>query len=564
MTASIFIGVGLILVIAIAIAFVVQTLRQPLIIAYILTGIVAGPLGFNLLHSGQEFYHIFAEFGVILLLFLVGLSLNFNFLKKIGKVAVVTGVGQVLFTVLFGFIILVLLNFSHGVAMCLAISITFSSTIIIMKLLSDKSEIRTVYGRYTMGLMIVQDLVAITIMIIMPTFGTDQSLIMAASFLMLKIGILISLVAFLSKVVLPVVIKKAAHSGGEFLLIFTLAWCFALAGIAEWVGLSLEVGAIMAGLSLGSSIYQTEISSRIRPIRDFFIALFFIILGSEMDVSSLGVAIGPGLILALFVLVGNPLILYILYRRMKFTRRNSFLAGLTAAQVSEFGFIFLFVAEEQGFVGNEEMSVFTLVALITIFVSSYLITYNQQIYAKAEPIFRRLFGPDKHSSSDKQDKKFDVLLFGYHRLGWKLCDALKEMNINFAVVDFDTMAVKKLKDRGIPYFFGDLTEVEFLEELPIREAKMIISTLPKAEDQIMLIKYVREVNDKALMLANLSHKGYLEEMYDAGADYILMPHLQAGMWMAEILKNNSWSRQTFKKLTNMQKRELKLKFTMMK
>ena len=138
------------------------------------------------------------------------------------------------------------------------------------------------------------------------------------------------------------------------------------------------------------------------------------------------------------------------------------------------------------------------------------------------------------------------------------------MDINFAVVDFDTMAVKKLQDRGIPHFFGDLTEVEFLEELPIKEAKMIISTLPKAEDQIMLIKYVRDVNDKALMLANLSHKGYLEEMYQAGADYILMPHLQAGMWMAEILKNNSWSRQTFKKLTNMQKRELKLKFTMMK
>lgn len=561
MAIDIFFGISLIFLIAIAVAFVVQSLRQPLIIAYILTGIIVGPLGFNLLHSGQQYYDIFAQFGVILLLFLVGLSLNLNLLKKIGKAAVVTGVGQVLFTVIIGFFLLLALGFSQPLALCLAVSITFSSTIIIMKLLSDKSEIRTVYGRYTIGLMLVQDVIAIMVMIILPTFGTDESLLMAAAWLILKMGVLFSLVVLMARVVLPALLKKAAHNGGEFLLIFTLAWCFALAGLGERAGLGLEVGAILAGLSLGSSVFQNEISSRLRPIRDFFIALFFIILGSEMDISSLDYSWLPGLALSLFVLVGNPIILYFLYRQLKFTRRNSFLAGLTAAQVSEFGFVFLYVAIGQGLAGPEAMSVFTIVALLTIFISSYLITYNHQLFR----FFKRFFDllpPDRHANDEPVNEAYDVLVFGYHRLGWKICEALKEMQVNFAVVDFDTMAIKKLQDRHIPHYFGDLTEIEFLEELPIAEAKIVISTLPKAEDQIMLIKYVRGRNRNSLVLANLSHKGYLEEMYEAGADYILMPHLQAGIWLAEILKKNSWDRRTFKKLTNMQKRELQLKFTL--
>ena len=561
MTASLFVGVSLILVIAIAIAFLVQLLRQPLIIAYIITGLIAGPLGLNLLNSGLEFYDVFAEFGVILLLFLVGLSLNLHLLKKIGKVALVTGVGQVIFTVLIGFALMSMLGYPKGIAICLAISITFSSTIIIMKLLSDKSELRTVYGRYTMGLMLVQDIVAIAIMIILPSFGTELSVFVSFILLILKIGIFLGVITLLSKVVLPVVIKRAASSGGEFLLIFTLAWCFALAGIGEWAGLGLEVGAIMAGLSLGSSVYHNEISSRIKPLRDFFIALFFVILGSEMDASSMRSAFLPGMMLSVFVLIGNPLILFVLYRAMKFTRRNSFLAGLTAAQVSEFGFVFLFVALQQGFVDSEAMSIFTIVALTTIFISSYLITYNHSIFKRVKPLFDKL-GKDKHANDEPVHKTYEVLVFGYHRLGWKICDALKEMQVSFAVVDFDTMALKKLSERNIPHYFGDLTEIEFLKELPLQDAKMIISTLPKADDQIMLIEYVRNINDSALILANLSHKKFLEEMYNAGADYILMPHLQAGMWMAEILRKNAWCRDTFKELTEMQKKELRMKFTL--
>jgi FlaA1/EpsC-like NDP-sugar epimerase len=280
-----------------------------------------------------------------------------------------------------------------------------------------------------------------------------------------------------------------------------------------------------------------------------------------MNIDNLGATVIPGVVLSLFVLVGNPLILYTLYRLLKFTRKTSFLAGLTAAQVSEFGFVFLFVAVETGYVSGDIISIFTIVALVTIFVSSYLITYNHEIF-RALRLFFNLFGPDKHQAKKEEDDTYDVLVFGYHRLGWKICEALKELKVSFAVVDFDPMAIKKLQIRRIPYYFGDATEVDFLCELPLDSAKMIISTLPRADDQAVIIKHIRLTNKKSLIIANLSHSRFLEDLYAAGADYIMMPHLLSGQWMGQLLKNNRWDRKLFKELTKKQREELRLRFTL--
>lgn len=557
---SIFIDISLVLGVAIAIAFVVRALRQPLIISYILTGIVCGPLFLNLVNSEQDFFHLFAEFGVILLLFLVGLTLNVSYLKRIGKVAVVTGVGQVIFTSGVGFLILSSLGFDPWSAMFLAISITFSSTIIITKLLSDKRETRSVYGRYTIGLMLVQDVIAVMLMIFLPALNLDISLANSLGLLLGKSVVFLAVVYAMTRVLLPVILDKVAESG-EFLLIFTLAWCFTIAGAGEWAGLSLEVGAIIAGLSLATSKYQTEIVSRIKPLRDFFIALFFIILGSEMTIGGLQDVLWPSLLVALFVLLGNPLILYWLYRRLKFTRRNSFLAGLTAAQVSEFGFVFLFVSQDMGFVGNKELSVFTIVALATIFVSSYLITYNHYIFRKAEPLLKR-FGKKEKSPPEEKPDSYEVLVFGYHRLGWKVCETLKEMGVSFAVVDCDPATIKKLKNRGIPHFFGDASEVDFLSELSLNRTRMIISTLPGPEDQITLAQEIKKIAPKTIFIGNLSHTRCLNDLYTAGADYVIVPHLLAGEWVANILKGEKWNKNTLKRLRNQQKKELSLRFTL--
>ncbi len=553
---TIFINTSIILSLTIGIAFIVQLLKQPLIISYIITGILVGPVFLNIMHSDQEYFHIFAEFGVILLLFLVGLSLNFQFLKKIGKVAAVTGIGQVIFTSIFGFFILTILGFELKFAIFLAIAMTFSSTIIIMKLLSEKRETETVYGRYTIGLMLVQDIIAILLLILLPALKTDSSIFISILIVLLKSTLFLIFISLVSKIIL-LLLNKAAKSG-EFLLIFTIAWCFAIAGLAEWIGLSLEVGAIVAGLALGSSVYQSEISSRIKPLRDFFIVLFFIILGSEMNITSLSEVVVPGIILSLFVLIGNPFVLYSLYRLMKFNRRVSFKAGLTAAQVSEFGFVFIFLVNQHDLIDGDMLPIFTFVALTTIFISSYLIMYNNTIFRKLEPIFNK-FGKDKHNSKEEKPKKFDVIVFGYHRLGWKICKTLEELNLSYAVVDYNPLSVKRLRERGMNYYFGDATDVELLDELPLTKAKMIISTMPHAPSQVTMIKHVREENPKALIIANLSYSKFLDDVYDAGADYVMMPHLVCGEWMTNILKTEKINKTLLKKLVKLQEDEIQMK-----
>ncbi|PLX20681.1 hypothetical protein C0584_05580 [Candidatus Parcubacteria bacterium] len=561
MVDSIFLNTSIILGIAIAVSFLVQLLKQPLIISYIVTGIIVGPVFLNIVNSSQEYFHIFAEFGVILLLFLVGLGLNFHFLKKIGRVAAITGGGQILFTALVGYLILSWLGFDQEFATYLAIAITFSSTIIIMKLLGEKRETETVYGRYTIGLMLVQDIIAILLLIMLPAFKQGGSVVFALVTVILK-SLLFLMVIYLTSRIILLVIDRVAKSG-EFLLIFTIAWCFSVAGVAELAGLSLEVGAIVAGLALGSSIYSAEIISRLKPLRDFFIVMFFIILGSEMDIASFGDVVIPGIVLSIFVLIGNPFILYLLYRIMKFSRRVSFRAGLTAAQVSEFGFVFLFLVEQQGFSDSSLLPLFTFVALVTIFISSYLIMYNGEIYKMFGGFFK-LFGKDKYVTKEEDNAKYDVLLFGYHRLGWKVADALAEMGVSFAVVDFDPLAIEKLKDRNIPYYFGDATDVELLSELPLENVKMIVSTLPNSSCQITMIKHVRENFPNPIIIGNLSYVRFLDEMYEAGADYIMMPHLIGGDWLAKTLKEEVWNRRTMKRLVREQKEQMMLKHTLAK
>lgn len=564
---SIFFQISILLGIVAIVSLLVHLLRQPFIIGYIITGILAGPVFIKLIDPKADFYHSFAEFGVVLLLFVLGLSLNFNHLKQIGKVAVITGVGQVLFTGLIGSILLIFMGFDLLPAIFLAVAITFSSTIIIVKLLTDKKEIDSVYGQYTVGLMLVQDVIAIIILLLIPllvqTENNSLTLILAQWFG--RAIVMFSLVYLLSKFLLPILLDRIAKSA-EFLFTFTIAWCFGIAGLAHWGGFSLEVGALMAGLSLGSTPYHFEIGSRIKPLRDFFIMLFFIILGAQMDLSNLVNVIWPGIILSVFILIGNPFILYVLFRFNNFSRRNSFLAGVTAAQVSEFGFVLLFIGQSVGYVNNDMLATFTIVALLTIFVSSYLITYNKKIFNLLHP-FLKMFGKEKHHRGEDENNnilQFDVWVFGYHRLGWKICEALKEQEKSFAVVDFDPQVNQRLKQRGIPSFYGDAGDIEFLDELPITTAKLIIMTLPDPNDQITAIRYLKKINPKVIIIGTLNHTVYLDDLYAAGADYIMMPHLLGGQWMTEVLKKRSWSKRTYERLRQDQKKELKLRFNVVK
>ena len=544
---NLFVQTSLLLTVAVAAAFVIRLLKQPLIVSYIFAGIICGPLILNILHGDHQIYEAFAQFGIVLLLFIIGLNLNFKQLKSIGKISAVTGLGQVLFTAVFGTIILLVLNFNFQAAIYLAIAMTFSSTIIIMKLLSDKKDTETIYGRYTIGLMLVQDAIAVILVIVFGFMGGNHSTgIGVISFLILKLLLAFVVLYFLSKYALPKILDKIADLS-ELLFLFTLTWCFAIASSLYLLGFSLEIGAIISGIALSSSPYQLQIASRMRPLRDFFIIIFFIVLGGGIVVSQISAVIWPSLILSLFILIGNPLILYFLFRRMKFTRRNSFLAGLTAAQVSEFGFVILFAAKQMGYIQGDELAIFTLVAITTILVSTYLISNSEKIYHYLLPFFRR-FGPDKHRQTNRAPKTYDAWLIGYHRIGTKIAEALINAKTKFAVIDFDPEVVKSLKNHKIPFYFGDISDVEFFENLPITNTKNIIMTIPSVDDQMNLIKYVHKINPEVLIIANAYRFQDSQDLYENGAHFVMMPHYVSGHWMAKILHNKKLTHKTLRSL----------------
>lgn len=556
---NIFIQISVLLGITVSIAFLMRALRQPLLIAYLLAGIIAGPMFLNLLQSGGQTFDALAEFGVVLLLFVVGLSLNVHHIKNIGKVAVITGFSQIIFTTTIGFLLLLAMKFPFSSAIYLAMALTFSSTIIIVKLLAEKKDTESVYGRYTIGVMVVQDIVAIFIMMVVTSLGKGGGLWLEIGTLIGKIFILIGFVGITARYLIPKILERVARSG-EFLFIFTVTWCFGIASLLYWLGFSLEIGAIMAGLSLGSSPYHSEIASRIKPLRDFFIVIFFIILGSEMSLANLSNTWLIGVILSVFILVGNPFILYSVFRSLKFTRRNSFLSGVTAAQVSEFGFVLLIVGRNANHIAGTELEIFTIVALITIITSSYIITYNEQVFDFLKPFFA-LFGPDRHRQNEDKVEDYEAFVLGYHRIGWKVCESLAEKNIKYAVVDYNPEAIKRLKSRNIPAFFGDVTDLEFLETLPFDKAKMIISTIPEYEDEAVFFKYIRKQNKKVIIVGNLYHNTYLDDLYEAGANYVMMTHLLGGQWISDIIKDKPWTEKTFQDLRKNQQKEMQLRFT---
>ncbi len=550
---NIFLQISILLGIIVSIAFIVRLLKQPLMIAYIIAGIVAGPLFLNLIQGSKELFDAFAQFGVVLLLFVVGMSLSFEHIRKIGITSVIIGVGQMLFAGFIGFVILDYLGVAYVPAIYLAVAFVFSSTIIIVKLLADKKDTQTVYGRHVLGLMVVQDIIALFIMIFITTFSEESSGIGLTFFILFaKILLLAALVYFLARFILPNILDRVAHSP-EFLFIFTIAWCFGLASLLFWAGFPIEIGAI------SSSPYQSQISSRIKPLRDFFIIIFFVILGSEMGGHDIGAALAPSIAISLFVLLGHPFVLYYLFRFRKFTRRNSFLAAVTAGQVSEFGFVLLFTGIQVGHLTGTEISLFTLVALTTIFISSYVITYNEQLYRVLLPVFN-LFGKDEYQQVEEKIEPYTVWLFGYHRIGWRVAETLERMKIRFAVVDFDPETVLRLEHRGIPAYFGDAADVEFLENLPLEKAKLIISTLPAVDDQVTLTKHIRSLSDKPRIITNLYEMSELDELYHAGSDFVMMPHLLGGSWISEVLKDRPWGKRTFADLKKEQKREMKFRY----
>lgn len=545
MNPDVFIELSKILIITLLMTGLVRALRQPAIIGYILSGIICGPFVFNIIDSADALT-AFSHIGVALLLFLVGLNLSPKVIKDVGKISLITGIGQVIFTTSVGFAILKLLGFATVSAVYVSVALAFSSTIVIMKLLSDKRDLETLYGRISMGFLIVQDFIAIIILLVISSLskGVDLRTLAFEATAAAVGGVFILIV--LARHVLPWITKMVAKSQ-EYLLLFSISWCFAVAAVFHYLDFSIEAGALLAGITLSASPYHLEISSRLRPLRDFFLILFFILLGSQMVFSNVLASFWIIMLLSLFVLVGNPIIVMILMGILGYTKRNSFLAGLTVAQISEFSLIVISLGVAVGDVGSEMLSLVTAIGLVTFAGSTYLILYSHKIYPVLAPylsVFERK-GTKVDAHSRQQHQHHDIILIGYNRIGFDILESLKRIKKRFLIVDYDPETIGRLAREGYDCHYGDANDSELLDELNFHKAKMIISTIPDIDTNLLIIAKAKEVN-KDVIIAVVSHQiDDSVRLYDEGATYVIMPHFLGGEHFSTMIEKNKLSMERF-------------------
>jgi Kef-type K+ transport system membrane component KefB len=501
-------------------------LKQPIIVAYILIGIVAGPSVLDWV-SGAQPMELLAEIGVTILLFVVGLKLDIHLVRKLGPVALATGLGQLGFTIVLGFGIGLAFGMDWLRALYIAVALTFSSTIIIVKLLSDKREIDSLHGRIAMGFLIVQDIAVVLAMMVVGTMGAggeDIGWLEQLGSIVLKIVGLGVVVAVLMRWVLPKVTHWMAASP-ELLLVFAMAWGTSLAAAGELLGFSKEVGAFLAGFSLASLPFREAINARLASLRDFLLLFFFVHLGTQLDLGILGAEVPAALTLSLFVLIGNPLIVLAIMGVMGYRKRTGFLAGLTVAQISEFSIIFIAMGMALGHVDPAALGLVTLVGLITITLSTYMILYSHKLYALFEPwlgIFER-DDPWREKEYDEAPATADVIVFGMGRYGMRLGERLCASGLKVIGVDFDPEVLVKAAPGTIQVRFGDAEDDEFVASLPLDKARWVVSGLRDATLDHQLVSNLRRHGYEGPISATAMTEEDVPQIEQAGATEVLLP-----------------------------------------
>ncbi len=549
-TDYIFYEIAALLVLAAAAGFVGLMLRQPLIVSFIAVGIIAGPSVLDIAQS-DEHIDLLAELGIAVLLFLVGLKLDLKLVRTLGPVALMTGLGQVAFTTVFGFLIGLALGLDPLTSLYVAVALTFSSTIIIVKLLSDKREINALHGRIALGFLIVQDLVVVLAMIVLSAVGVGAAgeggfgevlLVFAyGAAMLIAVGLFIRFLAN------PLV--ERLSRAPELLVSFAIAWAALLAAVGHYLGFGKELGGLLAGVSLASTPFREAIAARLSSLRDFLLLFFFIALGASLDLSVLGASVFAAVVFSLFVLIGNPLIVLAIMGALGYRKRTGFLAGLTVAQISEFSLIFMAMGVTIGHVAPQALGLVTLVGLITIAASTYMITYSHQLYDRLEPVlgvFERRSAGRVEDAGRPEGAAYSVVVFGLGRYGLAIAQELRDAGQRVLGVDFNPEAVRFAREHGFDVVYGDATDPEFLAHLPLKGAAWAVSAVPEHDTGVThddprrsLVRSLRDLRFEGHIAVSAHSEQTAEQMRSVGADLVLLPFRDAASQAAALVLSNA-------------------------
>lgn len=533
---AIIFDIAVILILSAMFAFIAHMFRQPLIPAYVFTGLVLGPLVFGVVKN-MDLIGAFSEIGIAFLLFTAGLEISFRKIREanLKKIALI-GVLQVV--LMFGIMLLLNGIFDLTVlqAAYLGIILAFGSTMVDIKLLADQNELSTLHGRLVLGILLLQDFVAIIAIVIFTSGGLAVAPLFMAFF---KLVIILLVAYLLQKIVLNRLFNFAAKSN-EFLFLCALAVLFLFIVLAYALDLSIVIGAFIAGVSLANSPFKIELESKVSPLRDFFAILFFVALGMQLVFNG----VDDKLFLLFALIIGafliKPAITLILLRMTGYQQRTSFLTASCLAQLSEFSLIIGMIGVSAGVIDEALFSTIILATIITMSVTPYLIKYKSGMYIFFKyPMKGLRFLPVKEVLAYEDKKEKEILLVGSHRMGGALMEELLEKKDKLLVIDYNPEVINVLMEKKISCIYGDVCSPEMLEKVNLKKLKLVISTIPDYDQSLFLLKKVKGLVPKAKVVVVGGRISETLKLYQAGADYVVTPKIIAGAELARIIHGNS-------------------------
>ncbi len=533
---TLFLELGFILIIAAIGAFLLRLIKQPQILSYVLVGILIGPV-LNLFTGKTLVNPTTVEstslIGIAFLLFIVGLEMDLNSLKSVRLVSTLGGALQILITFMFGYLIALVLGFLSLEAAYIGLILAFSSTMVVLKLLSDKRELNTLHGRISIGILLTQDIVAIFALSILTSIEGFNFLVLGIA--MLKFLALFSVAYLLSKYVFPRVFKFAAKNQ-ELLLVISLAVCFLFSLVFHYLGFSIAIGAFLAGVTLGNLQYRLEIIGKIKSLKDFFSLLFFVSLGMGLSLGVIKDMWVPIVVLIFAVMFVKPLIIMSLCSIFKYTKKPSFLTANALAQVGEFSLILATQGLLLGHISNELFSLTVIITLVTITLTSYYIEFNDFFFRFLEKplkIFDRFTTEGLEYLPSKKVPR--IVLCGHNRIGYSILRTLHKVKEEVLVIDYNPEIIDKMVEQGHHCIYGEVTDEEIIERMNLPKIKLLISTVPDINDNILLIRKIREVNKRATVLVTANSVDDAMKLYNKGASYVVLPHFLGGEHVSHMI-----------------------------
>ncbi len=551
--ATLITSIGLSILAATVMAFLSHMLKQPLLLAYIAAGILIGPqIGLGLVTSESDI-RIISEIGLILLLFMIGLEIDVKKLRDAGASLLLPGIAQFLLCTAFGLGFFLWLGYGLGAgtydALYLACCCALSSTTIVVKLLYGKFELDTLAGRLTLGILIFQDIWAIVILGLQPNLAHPDVVGILVSFA--KGALLLAVSLGLSRYALPRLFHAVAKLP-EIVLVASLGWCFAVAGMATALGLSPEMGALIAGVAISTFPYNLDVIAKIIGIRDFFITLFFVALGMEVPnplahlpvLAMAGVATG-------FLVVSRLLSVFPCLYGLRNGHRVSLLSSINLSQMSEFSLVIAAIGMTLGHISHTTLSLIIFIFVLTSIGSTYMIQYSDPLQKALATGLRRLGLRDVGMSPTVQATEHvrEIVILGFYRVASSFLHELLTQDTEaglvhggrterIVVIDFNPDVHRKLQTYGIPVIYGDISHLDTLHHAGIHHAKLVLSTIPDpilvGTDNLRLIKYIQRLCPHAKILVTAENTQSALQMYAAGADYVLLPRVLAAQHVCEI------------------------------